>query len=196
MKKLLTLLLTLTSTLLYSQEDSTYIVETPIYIVHYSYTKQQPLELEYIVRCTHGGVERSGDFWLDDRFTTSDGYDYRDNVWDKGHLAPAASFNCTEEMLRLTFSYLNCALQHESLNRGTWARLEKFERDLAKFYEVRVNIRVDFNEDCEVLETGATVPSGFWKTIEWDGKEEMFYFPNEDPEGKDWYDFRVEEIKH
>lgn len=178
-----------------AQHDSVYVVETPIYLVHYSYTKQQPLKLQYTVQCTHGGVERSGDFRVDERFATSDGYDYRDNVWDKGHLAPAASFNCTEEMLRATFSYLNCALQHESLNRGAWARLEKFERDLAKFYQVNVVVKLDFNEDCEVLETGATVPVGFWKQIEWDDKVELFYFPNEDTSGKDWYDFRVEELK-
>ena len=98
-------------------------------------------------------------------------------------------------MLRLTFSYLNCALQHESLNRGAWSRLERFERDLAKFYEVRVHIKVDFDGDCEVLETGATVPSGFWKTIQWDNQKVSFYFPNESSNGKDWYDFRVEEVK-
>jgi len=98
-------------------------------------------------------------------------------------------------MLKATFSYLNCALQHESLNRGAWARLEKFERDLAKFYEVNVIVEVLFEDDCEVLETGATVPSGFLKTIYWDDKMEVFYFPNEDTSGKDWFDFKVDPIK-
>jgi DNA/RNA endonuclease G (NUC1) len=182
-------------TLILSAQDSIYIVETPIFSVQYNHTKQQPDRLEYRVQCTHGGVERSGDFWTDDRFETSDGYDYRDNVWDKGHLAPAVSFNCTKEMLKATFSYLNCALQHESLNRGAWARLEKFERNLAKFYEVNVIVEVLFEGDCEVLETGATVPSGFLKTIYWDDKMEMFYFPNEDTSGKDWFDFKVDPIK-
>ena len=51
--------------------------------------------------------------------------DYVNNVWDKGHLAPAAAFNCDRETIKKTFSYLNCALQHEGLNRGPWKELER-----------------------------------------------------------------------
>jgi endonuclease G len=60
---------------------------------------------------------------------TSDGKDYEGNVWDKGHCAPAADFNCTRETLWQTFSYLNCILQHEKLNRGAWRLLEVRERE-------------------------------------------------------------------
>jgi len=195
MKKFLIFLFTILCLNAYAQSDSVYVVETPIYLVHYSYTKQQPLRLEYKIDCPNGEVERSGDFWTDDRFATSDGYDYRDNVWDKGHLAPAATFSCTPEMLRMTFSYLNCALQHESLNRGVWARLERFERSLAYFYQVRVVVDVDFDENCEVLETGATVPKGFFKTIYWSDKEAHFYFPNEGTTGEGWQDFLLTPIE-
>lgn len=176
-----------------AQFDSIYVVETPIYLVHYSWTKQQPLRLEYQIDCPDGGVERSGDFWTDPRFGTSDGYDYRDNQWDKGHLAPAATFSCSEEALRMTFSYLNCVLQHESLNRGVWARLERFERSLAYFYPVRVVVEVDFDNDCTVLETGATVPKGFWKTVYWADKEAKFYFPNVKTVNASWHDFLITE---
>jgi endonuclease G len=196
MKKFITAILLMLSLALSAQKDSVYVVETPIYLVHYSYTKQQPIHLEYEITCPDGEVERSGDFWTDDRFATSDGYDYRDNVWDKGHLAPAATFSCSEEMLRMTFSYLNCALQHESLNRGVWARLEGFERSLAYFYQVKVVVEVDFDEDCEVLETGAMVPKGFHKTIYWAGKEAQFYFPNKKIVNANWHDFLLTPIKY
>ena len=194
-KNLLIGLLALFSLQANAQLDSIYYVETPIFKVKYSYTKQQPLELEYKITCTDGKVERSGDFWTDRRYYTSDGYDYADNVWDKGHLAPAATFNCSNEMLRLTFSYLNCALQHESLNRGVWSRLEAFERDLALFYDVRVVVEVEFDEHCIVLPTGATVPKGFWKTIYWDDNLATFYFPNDLITGKSWHDFMLTEIE-
>lgn len=193
MKKYILSILLLLPMFLLAQKDSVYVVETPIYLVYYSYTKQQPLRLEYEITCPNGTVERSGDFWTDPRFATSDGYDYRDNVWDKGHLAPAATFSCTEDMLRMTFSYLNCVLQHESLNRGAWARLERFERSLSYFYHVRVVVEVDFDKKCQVLETGATVPKGFYKTLYWGDMVARFYFPNEDPESRDWQDFRIED---
>ena len=123
---------------------------------------------------------------------TSNNKDYENNVWDRGHLAPAAAFSCNREMLKETFTYLNCALQHEGLNRGPWKELERFERDLANFYEVSVHIAVLFDEDSEVLPTGATVPNGFRKTISFDDKTVIFEFPNEQISGKRWIDFKLE----
>lgn len=191
MRLFLVIALFLQSFLVSAQTDSIYVVETPIYTVYYSYTKQQPLRLQYVINCPNGNVPRSGDFWTDPKFPTSDDADYANNVWDKGHLAPAATFSCTKEELRLTFSYLNCALQHESLNRGVWAQLEAFERDLAFFYEVKVLIEVDFSGYCKELPTGATVPTGFYKTIFWDNHMAVFYFPNEKITGKSWQDFII-----
>ena len=62
-------------------------------------------------------------------------------------------FNCFDkETLRETFNYLNCALQHESLNRGPWKELERFERDLSKvFEEVKVNV-IYFDNEPEYVE--------------------------------------------
>ena len=85
----------------------------------------------------------------------------KNNIWDKGHLAPAASFNCDKETLYKTFTYLNSALQHQGLNRGVWKELEGFERDLANFYEVKVKVEVYFSQ--EKVPGGATIPSGFRK---------------------------------
>jgi len=96
-------------------------------------------------------------------------------------------------MLKKTFSYLNSALQHESLNRGIWNRLEGFERNLANFYEVEVRIDVLFEGHCEVLPSGATIPSGFRKTIMWDGRKEVFLFPNSNTKGTDWKDYHITE---
>ena len=122
---------------------------------------------------------------------TSDDNDYVNNVWDKGHLAPAASFNCNKKLLAKTFSYLNSALQHKSLNRGVWSRLEAFERNLANFYTVKVKIEVLFDENSKIISPGATVPSGFKKTIQWDNKVEVFLFPNANTTVTNWVDYRI-----
>lgn len=168
------------------------IVETEIFKVNYSEVLEQPLWVEYTVQCPLPGVDRDGlDFYEEVDVHTSDDDDYYRNEWDKGHMAPAAAFNCTREMLKKTFSYLNSALQHESLNRGVWNHLERFERNLANFYEVSVRIEVLFEGNCEVLPSGATVPSGFRKIIRWDGREEVFLFPNANTKGTDWQDYHV-----
>ena len=61
------------------------------------------------------------------------------------HLSPATDFNCSYEKLRATFTFLNCALQHEKLNRGAWKNLEEYERKIAKEFKVNVRIELEFN---------------------------------------------------
>ena len=169
-------------------------ITTNIFTVEYSEVYQQPLNISYKVECTDGDVSRAGmSFKTYPGVITSDDADYADNVWDKGHLAPAADFNCSEDMLKGTFTYLNCALQHEGLNRGPWKELERFERDLAKVYAfVTVKIRVHFEDNPKYwLKTGALVPVGFSKTIICDGEWFEFYFPNKDVAGRDWSEFKT-----
>jgi len=157
----------------------------------YSEVLEQPLEVTYTVPCPDGDASRDGlDFYKDDNIHTSDNNDYSNNIWDKGHLAPAAAFSCDRETIRKTFTFLNSALQHQSLNRGTWNRLETFERNLANFFEVKVKIEVLFEGSLQVLPSGATVPTGFRKTIEFGDKEVVFEFPNIDTSGTDWIDYR------
>jgi endonuclease G len=168
-------------------------VETDIFKVVYDEGLEQPVLLEYRVQCPLGDASRSGlDFRKYDGVHTSDNDDYSNNVWDKGHLAPAADFSCDKETIRKTFTYLNCALQHEGLNRGPWKELERFERDLAKLYTVDVVIEVIFEERLDGYSRvpgGAAIPSGFEKTIIFDGNEYKFYFPNQNVAGQDWFNF-------
>jgi len=190
MKKLITLLLLTLPLTAYGQDIK--VVETDIFVVGYSETLEQPVWVEYKVLCPNGKAERRGlDFYEDDNIHTSDDDDYSKNEWDKGHMAPASAFSCDREMLKKTFTFLNSALQHEGLNRGVWNRLEAFERDLGNFFEVNVHIAVLFDENSQVLPSGATVPSGFRKTINFDGKTAIFEFPNEKISGKRWIDFIV-----
>lgn len=194
MKKFTLFLLSFVSVLsLFSQVNVG--IETDIFSVRYSSKMEQPLFLTYTVLCPNGDASRSGlSFRRYEGVHTSDNDDYRNNEWDKGHLAPAAAFNCNRDMLKQTFTYINCALQHESLNRGPWKELEEFERNLAKIYdEVYVTIQCHFSENSLVLPTGATVPDGFTKTINWGLREECFYFPNKDVSGMEWIEFRIED---
>ena len=158
----------------------------------YSEILEQPLEVIYTVPCADGKADRQGlDFFEDDNIHTSDDDDYSNNVWDKGHLAPAAAFSCDRETIKKTFTYLNSALQHQSLNRGIWNRLESVERGMAIWHDVNVKIEVIFDDNSQVLPSGATVPVAFRKTIEAGGKTIVFYFPNIDTSGTDWQDYIV-----
>ena len=168
-------------------------VETKIYKVLYDQDLKQPLEVSYTVLCPKGDADRAGmDFRTVPNIITSTSEDYSNNVWDKGHLAPAAAFSCTKEMLRETFLYFNCALQHESLNRGVWNRLEQFERSLANFYQVEVTIEVLFDDKIRRVPTGAAIPKEFIKTIKFGDKNLKFRFPNTNTSGTNWIDYLID----
>ena len=165
------------------------------YSVSYSQALQQPLEVSYVVNCAVPEIQRGSKNFKSSPFgtITSNNDDYKDNVWDKGHMAPAASFACNAAQFNQTFYWENCALQHEALNRGPWKEVEEFERNLAKVFDtVRVDIKVDFPGWCEVLETGATVPDGFRRHIQFGDQEVWLYFPNDSTvKGKDWSEFKT-----
>ena len=144
------------------------LIQRDIFEVCYSTKKQQPLWLVYEVESQGGGFSRKGlNFKKDTQFAgiTSNNADYYKNVWDKGHLAPAADFNCSYEKLKATLNYLNCALQHENLIRGPWKNLEKYERKISETYTVRLSVVLEFDEQSLLLASGALVPSYFVKIL-------------------------------
>ena len=153
----------------------------------YSEVLEEPLWVKYTVKCPSGTASRAGmDFYTNDSIKTSDNSDYANNIYDKGHLAPAADFNCDREMLFSTFTFLNCCLQDQYLNRGTWRLLEEHERELAKKSKVTVKIVLVFDKKSIKLPTGATVPNGFYKYITVDGKTTKYFFKNEKPLSSDF----------
>lgn len=132
------------------------------------------------------------DFYGEEGIKTSDNKDYEANEWDKGHMVPAASLNCTREMLWATFSYMNCALQQQSLNRGVWKKLEIQEREFSKVNNnVKVYVRVEFDAVPKRVPAGAAIPKGFYKEITVGDKTKFcYYFPNVAPKTSDLNSFK------
>jgi endonuclease G len=167
-------------------------VDAGIYEVLYSESLEQPKEVWYTVECPNGKASRKGmDFYINDSIYTSSKEDYENNIWDKGHMAPAADFSCDRETLYRTFSYLNCALQHQDLNRGVWRLLESRERELAKIKKVDVHIILVFSSSSKKLPSGATVPDAFKKEISYEDKKEVYYFKNEKPLSSDYQKYKT-----
>jgi len=200
MKKLLSIIVCL---IFFSLEGLSQVkeVKTDIYTSIYNEEYQQPLIVEYTIFCEPSSptYDRDGiTFKAHPEIKGSSSSDYANNDYDKGHMAPANTFACSEKWLKETFSYANCALQHKGLNRGTWAQLERFERNLAGLYDdVQVRIEVFFSDKWTTISDPARIPSSFVKSITWiehDGKEKTisFDFPNEDTTGKTFWQFQID----
>ena len=164
-----------------------------VFTVVYSEFLEQPLNVKYSITNPNGTASRKGmNFYKNDSIHTSDNDDYKYNEWDKGHMAPAADFNCTREMLYKTFSYLNCSLQQERLNRVHWRLLEDYERLLA-YTEgpVNVEIKIIFDKNPRRVPAGAAIPSAYLKIIKTSKKVLKFYFVNEAPKKATFADYQI-----
>jgi len=176
-----------------AQAQDVVTVDKGIYVVEYSQEREQPLRVTYRANNRPKNADRgSMNFYKEKDYHTSDNDDYYRNVWDKGHMAPAAHFSDSKENIKITFSYLNSALQHKDLNRGEWRLLEAEERKWDDEDNLLIEITVEFKDGHEILETGGHVPTGFFKNITWEtsGAQKCFYFPNSKPE-KEWEESEI-----
>lgn len=199
MKTKLTFAFLLFVTLSFGQtlRDSVY-VKNEIFEVVYSEKLEQPKWLRYRSTNRPKKVERTGlDFYTVKGIHTSDALDYLRNEFDKGHLAPAATFADTEENMKGTFSYLNCALQQQDFNRGEWRLLEEQERIWDDKENLSVLVRLKYGKIGVKVPTGASIPYEFQKHIYFEGQKkwECYYFPNVKPT-KRWTEYKTDCIEH
>ena len=186
------LLLLLFSTSPLIQSDIVFIKKS-IYSVKYSQRLEQPLEITYRSTNRKSKVRNKNlNFYMEKGVHTSNNDDYHNNIYDKGHLVPAGSFSDNISNLRETYSFLNCSLQNQYLNRGEWRILEERERVWDNYEPITVTIEVLFDENSIKLSSGATVPSGYIKRIYFENSRELicFYFKNDKPHLK-WYQYKI-----
>ena len=195
MKKcLISLLLILVAVTSYSQDiTQNIIVKNNVFEVLYSQSLEQPLKIKYRSTNRPTNVNRgSMDFYKEPNIKTSDADDYKANIYDKGHGAPAATFSDNQENLKQTFSYLNCILQDQYLNRGEWRLLEEQERKWDDTENLTVLIKVIFDNPVKRLPTNAAIPSHLQKHIYFETQKEWrcFVFLNERPKFK-WHQLEM-----
>jgi DNA/RNA endonuclease G (NUC1) len=180
---LLLFILSVQSLLAQTKRDSV-LIETPVFTVMYSETLEQPLWIKYRSTNRPTNVNRGHmNFYKEKNILTSDDEDYKANVYDKGHGAPAATFSDSEENLKQTFSYLNSIMQDQYLNRGVWKMLEEQERKWDDEEPLTVIIKTYFDEPVKRVATGAAIPSHMEKHIHFEKSKKWrcYVFLNEKP---------------
>ena len=171
----------------FTNAQDTIRVKNQVFEVLYSQKLESPVWLKYRSINRPTNVNRgSMDFFTEKNIHTSDADDYAKNIYDKGHLAPAASFSDNMENLKQTFTYLNCMLQDQYMNRGEWRLLEEQERKWDDAENLTVLIKVFFDKPVKRLPTNAAIPSYMQKHIyfEKQKKWKCYVFLNEKPKFK------------
>ena len=159
-------------------------IKNNVFEVLYSQSLEQPLIIKYRSTNRPTNVNRGAmDFYKESTIKTSDADDYKANIYDKGHGAPAATFSDNMENLKQTFSYLNCIMQDKYLNRGEWRMLEEQIRKWDDTENITVLIKTFFDKPVKKVTTGAAIPSHLQKHIyfEKSKKWRCFVFLNQKP---------------
>lgn len=199
MKKILLLIgLTLISINSFSQD--TIRVKNQVFEILYSQLLEQPLIIKYRSTNRPTNVNRGTmDFYKEPNIKTSDAEDYKGNIYDKGHGAPAATFSDNMVNLKQTFTYLNAIMQDQYLNRGEWRLLEEQIRKWDDTEDITVVIKSFFDKPVKRVSTGSAIPSYLQKHIyfETQKKWKCFVFLNEKPKFK-WsqLDMLCEDVDH
>ena len=159
-------------------------IKNDVFEVLYSQSLEQPLIIKYRSINRPTNVNRGTmDFYKEENIKTSDADDYKANIYDKGHGAPAATFSDNMVNLKQTFSYLNCIMQDKYLNRGEWRMLEEQIRKWDDTENITVLIKTFFDKPVKKVTTGAAIPSHLQKHIyfEKQKKWKCYVFLNEKP---------------
>ncbi|NOZ90783.1 MAG: DNA/RNA non-specific endonuclease [Epsilonproteobacteria bacterium] len=110
--------------------------------------------------------------------------DYRGSGYDKGHMAPDAAFDWSQESLEATYSLANIIPQVPEVNQHMWVDVEAYARSKAvELGEVDVVnvIKYDNNNPKYIGEDNVAVSVGYYKILfnEDESYEECFYYAND-----------------
>ena len=108
--------------------------------------------------------------------------DYTNSGYDRGHLAPDAAFDWSQESLDAVYTLANIIPQAPQVNRNMWSKVEKFSRKKAvELGELKVINVIKYAKNTKKIgKNKMSVSRGFYKVLYNDDKEykECFYYSN------------------
>lgn len=148
-----------------------YLIERKQYVLSYSRDRNLVNWASWEVDASWlGQVERQDNFRPDGalppgtyQVTSSD---YTGSGYDRGHVVPSADRNGTAADNSATFLMTNIIPQTAETNRGPWAELESFVRDLVYQYDHSLHLFAGvYGQQGRIGQRAITVPSRLWKVV-------------------------------
>lgn len=164
------------------------IIDNAFMTICYDYEKKVAKAVAYTLQgdlVNETNIAKRPNFYSDVNIPTdyqAKESDYRNSGYDRGHLAPDASFDWSEESLDATYSLANVIPQVPSVNRYAWATLEAYARDMAvEKGELFVLNVVKYGTPFEVIgENQLVLSEGYYKILYAIDYEACFYYENSD----------------
>ena len=109
--------------------------------------------------------------------------DYTHSGYDRGHMAPDAAFDWSQESLDATYSLANIIPQIPEVNQQMWVEAEKYAREMAlELFELHVvNVVKYSSKPHRIGKSNIAISVGYYKILFNHDKEyeECFYYAND-----------------
>jgi len=115
-------------------------------------------------------------------------YDYKNSGYDRGHMAPDAAFDWSDESLHAIYTLANIVPQVPDVNQHTWVKAEEHARKEAVLNGTItvIDIVKYSNNPKRIGDDGIAVAEGFYKLMynSDESYKECFYYKNEENTSK------------
>ncbi|WP_261903054.1 DNA/RNA non-specific endonuclease [Vibrio fortis] len=167
------------------------------YAVGYNYQTKNADWVAYHVtkESVNAQFKRSNNFKVDaelPEYAQSTLSDYSKSGYDRGHLAPSAAMDFSQESMQESFLLSNMSPQLPGFNRVGWRLLEEHVRDLANEYHELYVVTGPIYEGNEAsIGDGVVIPSAFYKVVldPYYNDAIAFIVPHRDVSGSELVDF-------
>jgi len=172
-----------------NQQNCDQVLDKGFYKICYDYKAKGAKFVGYVLdgsKVNAGNIKKRPRFYPDRAIprqyrTTSHDYTHNEFHADRGHLAPDASFDWSKKSLHSVYSMTNIIPQYKWINRKTWVKAEKYERQVAsKLGSVTVINGVVYGDyQKRMKKSGIAYPVAYWKMLyDNHGFERCFYYKN------------------
>jgi len=176
-----------------NKQNCDQILDKGFYQICYQYSAKGARYVGYTLVGSNmeaGNIKKRPRFYPDTAIparyrTTSSDYTKNEFHADRGHLAPDASFDYSSKSLHSVYSMANIIPQYSKINRKTWVKAEKYERQVArKLGSVHVMNGVVYGPNPKRMrKSGIAYPQAYWKMLyDNHGFERCFYYKNDSHE--------------
>ena len=149
------------------------IIDKQVFKICYSYKYKGALAVWYELKgdlVDKKNIKKRPRFYTEKNIPVkyrSKSKDYVKSGFDRGHLANDASFDYDKKVQRKTYTMANIIPQYPKVNRYTWIKAERYERQLAKkLNNIMVVNLVDYsNSPGTIGKNKISIPTSYTKIL-------------------------------
>jgi len=170
------------------ENNCSQIIDNEFIVMCYDYKKKAVKAVSYTLEgdlMNELNIEERPSFYVEPKLKPKDRVsvtDYINSGYDKGHMAPDAAFDWSQESLEAVYTLANIIPQAPQVNRRSWAKLEAFVRKKAEeLGELNVVNVVKYGERSRRMgKHRMAISKGYYKILynREENYEECFYYSN------------------